>query len=86
MASPAEPAKVAQLDRSAVDMVDLSCWLLVAANAAAVVLRQYFLAELVAQSWSGVAQVEGEEVIILLEMTSAVSGSVLRPSRIACRT
>lgn len=34
---------------------------LVAANAAAVVLCQYLLAELVAQSWPGVGQVESEE-------------------------
>ena len=42
-------------------MVDLSCWLLVAAYAAAVVLCQYLLAELVAQSRPGVGQVKGEE-------------------------
>ena len=61
MAPPAEPAKVAQLDRPAVNVVDLGRRLLVAANAAVVVLCQHFLAELVAQSRPGVGQVEGEE-------------------------
>lgn len=61
MAPSAKPAKVAQLDRSTVDMVDLSRRLFVAANAAAIVLCQHFLAKLVAQSRPGVGQVKGEE-------------------------
>ena len=42
-------------------MVNFGRWPLVAANAAAVVLCQYLLAELVAQSRPGVGQVKGEE-------------------------
>jgi len=57
----AEPAKVAQLDRSAVDMVNFGGSPLVAANAAAVVLCQYLLAKLGAQSRPGVGQVESKE-------------------------
>ena len=61
MALPAEPAKVAQFDRSAVDMVDLSRRLLVATDASPVVLCHYLLAELVAQPRPGVGQVKGGE-------------------------
>lgn len=61
VAPPAEPAKVAQLDRSAVDMVNFGRWPLVATDAPAVVLCQYLLAELIAQSRPGVGQVESEE-------------------------
>ena len=61
VAPSAEPAKVAQLDRSAVDVVNFGGSPLVAANAAAVVLCQYLLAKLVAQSRPGVGQVESEE-------------------------
>ena len=61
VAPPAEPAKIAQLDRSAVDMVNFGGSPLVAANAAAVVLCQYLLAKLVAQSRPGVGQVESKE-------------------------
>ena len=61
MAPPAEPAKVAQLDRSAVDMVNFGRWPLVTADAAAAVLCQHLLVEFVAQSWPGVCQVESKE-------------------------
>ena len=61
MAPPAEPAKVAQLDRSAVDMVNFGRSPLVATDAPAVVLRQHLLAKLVTQSRPGVGQVKGEE-------------------------
>ena len=61
VAPPAEPAKVAQLDRSAVDMVNFGRWPLVATDAPAVVLRQHLLAKLVTQSWPGVCQVESKE-------------------------
>ena len=61
VAPPAEPAKVAQLDRSAVDMVNFGRWPLVTADAAAAVLCQHLLAKLVAQSRPGVGQVKGEE-------------------------
>lgn len=57
----AEPAKVAQFDRSAVDMVNFGRWPLVTADAAAAVLCQHLLVEFVAQSWPGVCQVESKE-------------------------
>ena len=57
----AEPAKVAQLDRPAVDVVNFGGSPLVAANAAAVVLCQYLLVKLLAQSRPGVGQVKGKE-------------------------
>lgn len=57
----AEPLEVAQLGRSAIDVVDLGRRPRIATDAAAIVLCQHLLADLVAQSWPGVGQVKGEE-------------------------
>lgn len=59
---PAESAKVAQLGRSTVDMINLSCWLIIAVDTSTVVLRQYNLANLIAQSRSSISQIKSEEI------------------------
>jgi hypothetical protein len=76
-----EPTEVAQLGRSTVYVINLGCWPIVTVDAPTVVLRQYNPANLVAQSRSGIGQIESKETDHII--TDDLNGHPVGASAIA---